>query len=366
MAKKMLIVLVCLIVGSCLYLQHPKFGTLPAGDRLAIVQRSPNYIDGKFQNLIPTTIVVDESSWWEELREDLWGHGERLTPTTAIPTTKTDLKTLERSADVVIWLGHSSYFMQLGGKRILIDPVFSAYASPVSFVNQAFPGTNPYISDDMPDIDYLLISHDHWDHLDYPSIIGLKPKIKNVVCGLGVGSYFEQWGFAATTIYEADWFTKLQFDDDFIIHVLPARHFSGRLFSENKTLWVGFAVISPERSVFYSGDSGYGSHFKTIGQMFKGFDLAILENGQYDERWPNVHMLPEEVVKAAEDLATKALLPAHAGKFAMAAHPWDEPFKRITAASKNKQFHLLTPMIGELVEVKPQQQIFSPWWESAK
>ncbi|MCX7781999.1 MAG: MBL fold metallo-hydrolase, partial [Negativicutes bacterium] len=176
-----------------------------------------------------------------------------LTPTTSIPTVKTDLKTLDKDKDIVVWLGHSSYFMQLGGKRILIDPVFSPSAAPVSFANKAFDGTNPYTAEDMPEIDYLLISHDHWDHLDYPTVTALKPKIKNVICGLGVGSYFEQWGFDTKHILEADWFTALELENDFTIHVLPARHFSGRLFSRNKTLWTGFALATPERRIFYSG-----------------------------------------------------------------------------------------------------------------
>jgi len=206
---------------------------------------------------------------------------------------KTDFKTLDKGKDVVVWLGHSSYFMQLGGKRILIDPVFSSSAAPVSFANKAFNGTNLYTAEDMPEIDYLLISHDHWDHLDYPTVIALKPKVKNVVCGLGVGSYFEDWGFEPILIHEADWFTVLEFEDGLIIHVLPSRHFSGRLFTRNKTLWTGFALVTPDRRVFYSGDGGYGPHFKQIGEMFNGFDLVIMENGQYDKNWPYIHMMPE-------------------------------------------------------------------------
>lgn len=201
--KKMLLVtLVILVISSLgigLYLQHPKFGTLPEGPRLERMKSSPNYVDGQFQNLVSTPPLIEGRSlpsiWWEYL----FAKKERLAPEDPIPTIKTDFKTdlinLDRGKDVVIWLGHSSYFMQLDGKRILIDPVFTSYASPISFVNKAFEGTNQYTAEDMPEIDYLLISHDHWDHLDYPTITALKPKIKNVICGLGVGVYFEQWGF---------------------------------------------------------------------------------------------------------------------------------------------------------------------------
>ena len=368
--RKMLLALligfVIVALGIGLYIQQPKFGTLPQGPRLERIQSSPNYADGQFQNLVPTPQFSEGNSttsvWWYFL----FAKKERLIPTGSIPTVKTDLKTLDKSKDVVVWFGHSSYFMQLGGKRILIDPVFSAYAAPVSFANKAFPGANQYPAEDMPEIDYLLISHDHWDHLDYPTITALKPKVKNVICGLGVGSYFEDWGFDPELIQEADWFTAFEFEDAFTIHVLPARHFSGRLFSRNKTLWIGFALVTPERRVFYSGDGGYGPHFKQIGEMLNGFDLVIMENGQYDKNWPYIHLRPEEVALAAEELKAKALLPGHAGKFAIANHPWDESFERITQASQTKRYRLLTPMIGEPVELENLPQSFSRWWEEVE
>lgn len=366
MLLALLISLIVIFFGIGLYIQQPKFGTLPQGARLEKIQGSPNYVDGKFQNLIPTPQFSEGNStasiWWYFLFEEK----ERLRPTASIPSKKTDLKALDKGRDVVVWLGHSSYFLQLGGKRVLIDPVLSSYAAPVSFVNKAFAGTNEYAAEDMPEIDYLLISHDHWDHLDYPTIIALKPKVKNVVCGLGVGSYFEEWGFDTKLIHEADWFTALEFENNFIVHVLPSRHFSGRLLRRNKTLWNGFAVVTPERRVFYSGDGGYGPHFKKIGEMLGGFDLAIMENGQYDKNWPYIHMLPEEAARAAEDLKAKALLPGHSGKFAIANHPWDEPFKRITEASRSKQYALYTPMIGEPVELEKPPQQFSRWWEKVE
>ena len=357
------IILVIMALGIGLYLQHPKFGTLPEGARLERIKGSPHYADGQFQNLVPIPPRVEGSSSVSLWLEYLFIPKERLAPTESIPAVKTDLMALNRNKDIVIWLGHSSYYMQLGGKRILIDPVFSAYASPIFFVNRAFKGTNLYTAEDMPEIDYLLITHDHWDHLDYPTISALKPKIKQVICGLGVGAYFEQWGFAADIIHEADWFTALELENKITVQVLPARHFSGRMLTRNKTLWTSFALVTPERRIFFSGDSGYGPHFKQIGELLNGFDLVVLDNGQYDKNWPYVHMTPEEAVQAVEDLKAKALLPAHVGKFAIANHPWDEPFQRITAASQNKNYRLLTPLIGEPVELANEQQVFSPRWE---
>ncbi|MTV48305.1 MBL fold metallo-hydrolase [Heliobacillus mobilis] len=355
--------LIVLLLGIGLYLQHPKFGRLPDGSNLERIKSSPHYLDNRFQNLIPTPQFTGEQSSASSLWEFLFTKKERLRPTDPIPSIKTDLMALDKGKDTVIWLGHSSYYMQLGGKGILIDPVFSSYAAPVSFANKAFEGTNPYTADDIPEIDYLLISHDHWDHLDYPTVTALKAKVKNVICPLGVGSYFEQWGFEKQRIHEGDWFSSLELEKDFTAHVLPARHFSGRLLTRDKTLWAGFALVTPQRRIFYSGDSGYGPHFKQIGEMLNGFDLAILENGQYDKSWANIHMMPEEVAMAAEELKTKALLPGHSGKFAISNHPWDDPLKRITLASQNKNYRLLTPMIGEPVYLDKEQQGFSQWWE---
>lgn len=367
MMKKMLLALlivsIVLVLSAVLYVKQPQFGSLPAGERLEKIKKSPNYSDEQFQNLVPTPVVIRENNSISSFVKFLFTKKEEQTPKDPIPGRKTNLMALDLKQDIVVWLGHSSYYLQLGGKRILIDPVFSSYASPVFFINKAFPGSNQYNAEDIPKIDYLLISHDHWDHLDYPTIMALKPKIKQIVSPLGVGTYFEQWGFEQGQVHEADWFTALELETNLTIHVLPSRHFSGRLLTRNKTLWSGFALITPERRVFYSGDGGYGAHFKKIGEMFGGFDLAIMENGQYDQDWPYIHLMPEEAAQAAEELKAKALLPGHAGKFSIAKHAWDDPFKRIAQASQTKRYRLLTPIIGEAVELENQEQQFLPWWE---
>ena len=228
--------------------------------------------------------------------------------------------------------------------------------------NRAFEGTNIYSAQDMPEIDYLLITHDHWDHLDYASVRALAPKIGKVICGLGVDAYFQKWGYPSEKIQAADWGESFEFEPGFSIHVLPARHYSGRLLSRNKTLWVGYALVSPEYKLFLSGDSGYGPHFAEIGKAFKGFDLAILDVGQYDKQWAYIHMNPEDAVRAATDLQAREFLPGHIGRFAIARHPWDEPFKRVKLLSEGKSFHLLTPEIGVPLPLSKQAQIFSSWW----
>ena len=217
----------------------------------------------------------------------------------------------------MIWLGHSSWFVQLGGKRILIDPVLSDYTAPFSFLNKAYEGTSIYRVEDIPEIDCLLISHDHWDHLDYQTVAALKSKVGRVICPLGVGAYFDYWDYPQEKILEGDWYDRISLGEDITVHVMPARHYSGRLLTKNKTLWAGFALETPNRRIFFSGDSGYGPHFARIGEAFQGFDLALLDCGQYDPRWAYIHMTPEEAVQAALDLGVRALIPAHVGRFAI-------------------------------------------------
>lgn len=362
------LLLVGVLLAACTYayLQHPKFGAMPEGARLGRIERSLNYANGQFHNLIATPMRTQDSSFLSNVLSMLFDRNDRLRPAVAIPSVKIDLKALEPRQDVVVWLGHSSYFVQLGGKKLLIDPVFSSEAAPIPNVNRAFAGSTPYSADDMPNLDYLLITHDHWDHLDYSSAIALRPKVRYVVTGLGVGADFARWGYPGERVLEADWNDTLSPDGDVHIHVLPARHYSGRLLTRNKTLWVGYALETPERRLFFSGDSGYGPHFREIGEKFGGFDLVALDGGQYDRRWANIHMFPEEAAQAAEDLRTKALLPAHVGRFTIAAHDWDEPFVRIAAASEGKPYRLLTPTIGDVVRLGDETQVFSRWWEAVR
>lgn len=360
----LLLVGFCLVAGACMFVNQPQFGQQSAESGLDSIASSSNYSDGEFHNLTPTSVLSDDSSTFSILMSDLFYRAGRLRPETTVPTIKTELKKLDKNTDQALWFGHSSCFVQLAGKTILIDPVFSDYASPLPFVNKAFAGTNLYTADDMPEIDYLLITHDHWDHLDYSTVIALKSKVKHVVCPLGVGAHFEKWGYAREKIHEADWYNRLELEKEITIHVLPARHYSGRLTSKNKTLWAGFALETRKRRLFFSGDSGYGPHFAEIGRKFSGFDLVFLDCGQYDKRWAYIHMNPEEAVKAAEDLQAKALLPAHVGKFTIARHAWDEPFTRIAEASRRENFRLLTPRIGEQIFLENMQAEMSQWWKN--
>lgn len=361
-----------LLLGTALaaagyaYLQQPKFGALPQGRHLQSVERSPHFVNGEFRNLVDTPMRTQDTSFSANVLSMLVDRNPNLKPSAALPSVRVDLKALPANEDTVVWMGHSSYFVQLGGKRILLDPVFSSNAGPLPGTNLAFPGTSPYIAEDMPAIDVLLVTHDHWDHLDYPSARALLPKVAQVVVGLGVGEYFDRWGYPAERIHEADWNEVLELLPDLRIHVLPARHYSGRTLTRNKTLWVAFALETPQRRLFFSGDSGYGPHFREIGERLNGFDLVALDMGQYDKRWANIHMFPDQALQAAQDLQAKALLPAHVGRFSIAAHDWFEPLDQLLALSRGKPLELLTPRIGQPVSFTQPAQRFDAWWQDTR
>lgn len=359
--RKLLKVTVALIAivaaGIYTYLLQPQF----ASPHMKVDSYQGKYVDGRFHNIEDVPVSTSSEGALIGFYRFLTEPVVDAVPVTNLPSVKSDLLGLNPRENVMVWMGHSSYFIQLDGIRYLIDPVFSDNASPLPYTNEAFPGSNVYTADDLPEIDYLLISHDHWDHLDYPTINALRAKIDHIVTPIGVGSYFTQWGFAPKQVTEGDWYDSIETQVGHI-HVLPAQHFSGRLLKRNRTLWASFAITSGQHKIYLGGDSGYGAHYKTIADQFGGFDIAVLETGQYNESWPFIHMMPEEVTKAANDLNAKALLPSHNSKFKLSKHAWYEPLERITKASLDQNYRLMTPMIGEVVGLDDNHQMFSQWW----
>jgi L-ascorbate metabolism protein UlaG (beta-lactamase superfamily) len=364
--KRMTIIILALIailtVAVYVFMQQAIFGRVPAGERLERIKKSPNYRDGSFQNQHHTPDLAEGVTYYSVMKEFIFGKKERNKPTDKIPHTKIDLLKLNKDENVLVWFGHSSYFMQLDGKTFLVDPVLSGAASPIKFTTRAFDGTDAYSVADLPTIDYLFISHDHYDHLDYETIMALKPKIKKIITGLGTGEHFELWGFDLKNVIEEDWHTKIDLGEGFSAHTSPARHFSGRGFSRNRALWTSFVLQTPTQKIYIGGDSGYDTHFAEIGKSHGGFDLAILENGQYDKNWKYIHMMPEEVVQAAKDLNAKRLFPVHSSKFALANHAWDEPLNRVSTEAEKQNFPIITPIIGEKVNLKDSTQVFRQWW----
>jgi L-ascorbate metabolism protein UlaG (beta-lactamase superfamily) len=350
------------ILTGYFYMKLPMFGRTPSGQRLERIQQSPHYRDGSFQNLNNTPALTEGVTYSSVMKEFFLRDKSKSKPGKQIPSQKTDLKSLKPDENVLVWFGHSSYFLQVDGKRILVDPVLSGAASPVAFTTRAFAGSDVYTPEDFPEIDFLFISHDHWDHLDYKTIMKLKPKIGKIICGLGTGEHFERWGFDMTKVLEADWKEHLVLGDGFEVFTVPSRHFSGRGFKRNKALWLSFVLQTPSLKLFLGGDSGYDTHFLETGKKHGPFDLAILENGQYDKSWKYIHMKPAETLMAAKDLGAKRLFPVHSSKFSLANHNWDEPLKTISALAPESGIKIITPLIGEAVHLKNTEQRFSPWW----
>jgi L-ascorbate metabolism protein UlaG (beta-lactamase superfamily) len=364
MKNKKMLFTVLFIISAFAYMHLPMFGSLPKGQRLERIQKSPNYKNGQFRNkhmALAQHINVHE---YHDIS------GGRI-PDTPIISFKTNIKEIKRSDNILIWFGHSSFFIQVDGIRFLFDPVFSNISSPILFFPKAFRGTNVYSPDDMPEIDYLVITHDHWDHLDYKTVRKLRSKVRKVICPLGVGAHLERWGFDNGIIIELDWGDSIDLPNFYSsdklakLSFFPTFHFSGRGFLRNRSLWGSFLVSSKTLSFFVSGDGGYNDHFKEIGEISGGVDLAIMECGQYNKHWLNIHMFPEETVQAALDLKAKMIIPAHLGKFSLSTHPWNEPLKKIHALCKNTQLKLVTPIIGEQVSLDNHNNNgeSTQWWE---
>lgn len=350
------------VIFTNIFTRQLPFGALPSGERLERIQQSPNYKNGQFQNVSPTPSLTEGASYAGVMKEFFFSRKKRNKPASVLPAVKTNLFELDPQENILVWFGHSSYFMQLDGKKMLVDPVFSGNASPVRFTTKSFPGSDIYTVEDIPVIDYLFISHDHWDHLDYRTIVKLCPKIKKVITGLGTGAHLERWGYDRQLVNEKDWNEKLVLDDGFIVYTTPARHFSGRGFKRNTSLWMSFVLKTPSFSIYLGGDSGYDTHFKKIGDQYGPFDLAILEDGQYNKSWKYIHMMPEEVITAGQELRAKKILPVHWGKFALSLHDWDDPIKRVVKEAHAKGITLIHPLIGEAVNIN-HQAIQKSWWE---
>ena len=364
------IIIIILIIVVYLFMKTSAFGALPSGKSLEKVKASKNYVDGEFKNKESTELLTNtKKTPIKRLLEFAFEKDpEGTVPDSELPSIKTDLKSLEPNEDVMVWFGHSSLFIQIAEKKILVDPVFSKYASPVPFTNKAFDGTNIYDVDDLPEIDILLITHDHYDHLDYPTIKKLKDKVNKVIVPLGVDAHLLRWDFDKDKITTVDWDDEVTIDDNLKIYALESRHFSGRSFSNrNQSLWVAYLIEEKledkDYKLFLSGDGGYSGRFKEFKERFGKIDFAAMESGQYNKEWALIHSSPEDVVMASQDMEVENLFPIHNSKFKLSNHTWDDPLKRLDKLTENTNLKLLTPMIGEKIYLHKENS-FTKWWEN--
>jgi L-ascorbate metabolism protein UlaG (beta-lactamase superfamily) len=323
--------------------------------------------DCRFQNLPNPDAKPQRSAW------DIWSRlvlekKQGTVPVDPIPVRMLDraaLDALDVTANHIIRLGHSSHLLKLRGKWWLIDPVFGPRASPVTWAGPARFHPPPLALQDVPQIEGLVLSHDHYDHLDVPTIEALKDRVQRYFVPLGVGQRLRDWGVPADRIQEFDWWEQGQWGE-VILTAAPAQHFSGRtLWDRNKTLWASWSLQSGDERIFYSGDSGYFGGFKEIGARFGRIDIALMENGAYDSYWPAVHMSPEETVQAFEDLRARTLYLVHNSTFDLAFHGWREPLERVAALAQQRGIALATPEIGEVLTLgKPR--VNRKWWEGLR
>lgn len=350
-----------LSIATILFMQQKSFGKLPSGETLDRIKNSPQYKNGSFENLEETHMMAADASYLGMVVK-FFGKGVDRAPVKPLPSVRTDLGNLSEKPNL-IWFGHSSFLISVDGKRILSDPVFSERPSPVQYAgSRAYPGTMVYDVSDLPDLDVIVISHDHYDHLDYNTITALAVRTKMFAVPLGVGQHLLHWGVPKEKIREFDWWENAQILDGIDLTCTPARHFSGRGFSRNKTLWASFVVRTGGLTIFIGGDSGYDQSFKKIGEAFGPFDIAMLECGQYDAQWPFIHMLPEQTVQASIDLKASVLLPVHWGKFTLALHPWRDPIRRATQEAEKRNVTMTTPLIGEPIYFGGELPS-TKWWE---
>ena len=344
---------ILIIVGVILLLaglgvaifSHPAFGLWRHVSKERI-QASPNYRDGMFQNQEPTPQFTGDSA---STRGTLWrfltNKDTLRVPKEPIPALKTDLKSLSTDSDWLVWFGHSSYLFCLNGKRYLVDPLLKP-EWPASMMLKAFAGTDIYRPEDLPDIDVLIITHEHWDHMDYATLRDIRDRVKQVFCPLGIADYLRYWGYADEQIKELDWYEAADG-----ITCLPSRHFSNRLLGKrNQTLWASFMVEAGGRKVYIGGDGGYDKRFREIYEQFDSIDLAFLENGQYNANWKYIHTTPEDLEKVSLDLQAKQVFTVHHDKFALSVHPWYEPDNVARNIATKHNIRLLDAPIGTIVK----------------
>ncbi|SMC49246.1 MBL fold metallo-hydrolase [Sporomusa malonica] len=318
----------------------------------------------KFINQIPTPMGMDVKKLATTLKDFVKGNPQGR-PDRSIPVEPLDTSSLlGKEQTRIIWFGHSTVLLEMEGKRVLLDPTFARTPSPFPlFGGKRYSETLPIELEDLPPIDIVLLSHDHYDHLDYGSITKLKAKVSQFYVPLGVGSHLARWGIAKEKIKEHDWWNESEIGGLRLV-AAPARHFSGRgLFDRNTTLWCSWVIEGKHSKVYFSGDSGYGPHFKEIGEKYGPFDLTLMECGQYNERWSTIHMMPEETVQAHLDVKGNLLIPIHWAAFSLALHDWTEPIERITKRAKEGNTPVSTPKIGEAVVAGAAEYPKSIWWK---
>jgi len=365
--KWVIIILSFIVVSSIVFFKNwPEFGGNISGERLERVEASEQFEDGAFVNIerqAPIEIT------WDLFKRQFFGDEIRVPPL-AIPVIKIKPESLTSSPAPglrAMWIGHASVLIEIDGHRLLVDPVFSEYASPFQFAGPKRFHPTPIALNELNQIDAVMISHDHYDHLDMATIQHLAPQGTQFFVPLGIGAHLEEWGVPENQIIELEWWETKKLGTLTIV-CTPNRHYSGRgIFDLKATLWSSWSIVGPDHRFFYSGDTGYSQLFQQIGDRYGPFDLSIIKIGAYgpSDNWIDIHMDPEDAIRVHLDIRGKRMLPVHWATFNMALHDWDEPIKRAIKAAGENNVDLVTPRVGEVVTAG--QPFFSEsWWEEVK
>ncbi len=362
---KKCVIVICLIIlpvflrSECRSLSGSKQGEL----RVRKIRESIHYNGKTFVNPVPT-VVTRPGAFFNSMRQWMTGDEKRV-PGRRLETCNGPMDfpdTAPGSGLRITWINHSTVLIEIEGKRFLTDPIWSRRCSPWSFAGPERFFEVPLALEKLPPLDGIIISHDHYDHLDEATVRKLAPAGVMFYAPLGVGAYLEEWGVRNDRIAEFDWGDSVKIGNITLVSA-PARHFSGRgFFGRDKTFWCSWVLIGENRRVFYSGDTGLFQGLKDIGDMYGPFDVTILEIGAYHPNWGQIHLGPENAVTAHELLGGKVLLPVHWGTFQLAFHAWSEPVETLVSAAGKKNMRLMLPKPGEPVSW-PELEINSRWWE---
>jgi L-ascorbate metabolism protein UlaG (beta-lactamase superfamily) len=356
------------VAATAWILTLPPFGGRLQGDRLARAQANPHYRDGRFVNPLPPAPYT--AAYLQALFEGQFLGDEIRLPPSPIPMVTVTAGSMSAPPPTqglrTFWIGHASVFIEIDGVRLLVDPVFSDYASPFEMGPKRFQPP-PIALVDLPKIDAVLITHDHYDHLDMSTVKQLAARGTAFAVPLGIGAHLQAWGVPAAQIHDMEWGQEHRLGSVRLVST-PSRHYSGRgLTDKDATLWSAWAVIGPQHRVYLSGDTGYSDHFRQTGDRFGPFDIAFVKIGAYGPGapWLDIHMAPEDAVRAVAELRAKRLFPVHWATFNLAFHDWDEPIRRTLAAARAANTEVLTPRLGEIVDAD-RPFAGSAWWESVR
>lgn len=342
----------------------PQIGGKAKGERLKKIQDSDNYQEGRFHNTVETNMDLPFSTM-VKIAGKMLSTGSTNEPREiiqTIPFVKENYNNFQEDDLLITWFGHSSLLIRMEGMVFLIDPVFSERASMFSFIGpKRFNYTNYVKVEELPPLDAIILTHDHYDHLDYETMSKLKLMVGKFFVPLGVGAHLEHWGFAAKNINEMDWWESININEKLDLICTPTRHFSGRGFTRFETLWCSWILSGQNQRIFLGGDSGYFPGFREIGEKYGPFDITFIECGAYNENWKDIHIFPEEAIQAHIDLKGSVLMPIHWGKFNLAMHHWKEPVQRLTTKAYQKDVKIIFPEIGQIFTSKELPE--GKWWE---